>query len=294
MNVRLVDLDSKMPNLALMQISSWHKENGDVVGFDVNNPDVVYISCIFEKNADQARGVSSMYPNSEVIIGGSGVDYKTNLPESMKKVYPDYDLYPENKKSIGFTTRGCIRNCGFCIVPKKEGKLHRWQHISEFHNPEFKSVLCLDNNIGADKEWFFENTDFIIENNLKWNPIQGMDIRILSEEVAERLSQTKIDGILHFAFDNMKDEDAVLSGISILESAGINLRQKVEFYVLVGFNTTNEEDIFRCNLLKKHGTNAFVMQYSKNKDTRKLAHWANRKQLYWSVNFNDYGVMKKC
>ena len=33
MNVRLVDIDSRIPNLALMQISAWHKANGDEVGF---------------------------------------------------------------------------------------------------------------------------------------------------------------------------------------------------------------------------------------------------------------------
>lgn len=293
MDVKLVDIDSKIPNLALMQISAWHKQNGDNVGFDVDYPDLVYISCVFDKNAETARGVVTMFPESRCIVGGSGVDLTLKIPEPMQKMYPDYSIYPQNKKSIGFTTRGCIRNCGFCVVPKKEGKLCRWQHISEFHNPEFKSVICLDNNIGADKEWFFENTDFIIENNLKWNPIQGMDIRILTEDVAERLNETKIDGCVHFAFDNMKDEKAVLDGISMLKNVGLNLKQKVQFYVLVGYNTSTEEDIYRCNLLKRNGTNAFVMQYSKNKMTRKIAHWANRKQLYWSCSIEDYlnGVM---
>lgn len=286
--IRLVDVDSKIPNLALMQISSWHRSQGDITGFDTEDPDVVYISCVFEKNADQARGVAQMFPNSEVIIGGSGVDLKLKLPEYMQKITPDYTLYPDNKKSIGFTTRGCIRKCGFCVVPKKEGKLHRLQHISEFHNPEFKSVVCLDNNIGADKEWFFENTDFIIENNLKWNPIQGMDIRILSYDIAERLKKTKIDGILHFAFDNMRDEEKVKSGIDILKDVGINVRHKVEFYVLVGYNTTIEQDKYRCRLLKNAGTNAFVMQYgSRTRETKQLAWWANRKQAYWSCDVDE-------
>lgn len=286
MRVRLVDVDSRIPNLALMQISSWHRSQGDITGFDVADPDEVYISCVFSKNAEQARGISTFFPGANVHLGGSGID-NIPLPEMMQKIIPDYSLYPKNKKSIGFTTRGCIRACKFCIVPQKEGKFHRWQHISEFHNPEFKSVMCLDNNIIADPEWFFINTDYVLENNLKWNPIQGLDIRLLSSDIAERLKATKIDGCLHFAFDNMQDEKAVLDGIGILKDAGINLKHDVQFYVLVGFNTSIEEDKYRCRLLKKMGTNAFVMQYSRNEWTRKLAWWANRKWVYWSCDVDE-------
>jgi len=291
MRVRLVDVDSRIPNLALMQISSWHKSQGDITGFDTLDPDDVYISCVFSKNAEQARGISTFYQGSRIHWGGSGINYH-DLPEEMQKVFPDYTLYPDNKKSIGFTTRGCIRSCKFCIVPQKEGKLKRWQHISEFHNSEFKSVMCLDNNILADPDWFFDNTDYVLENKLKWNPIQGLDIRLLTPEIAERLKQTRLDGCLHFAFDNLKDEADVIYGIGILKDAGINLKHDVQFYVLVGFNTTNEEDKYRCRLLKTNGTNPFVMQYARTKQTRKLAHWANRKHIFWACDIDEMNKVK--
>jgi len=59
MKVLLVDVDSRIPNLALMKISAWHKSQGDETGFAIENPDMVYISCVFKKNADQARGTNS-------------------------------------------------------------------------------------------------------------------------------------------------------------------------------------------------------------------------------------------
>jgi len=287
MKVQLVNIDSKIPNLALMQVSSYHKTIGDTVGFDVSNPDKVYISCVFEKNADQARGVKLFYPDSEIILGGSGIDLSLKLPQEIQKIKPDYDLYPSTY-SLGFTTRGCIRNCPFCVVPKKEGGLHRWQHVSDFHDDRFDTVVLLDNNVAADKDWFFDNTDWILKKNLKWNPIQGMDIRILTPEIAERVKELKLNGVLHFAFDNLKDEDAVLRGIETLKNAGINIRRNVAFYVLTGFNTTIEEDIYRCNLLKQNNTNAFVMQYIPNQMTKQLARWANRKWLYWACEFEEY------
>jgi hypothetical protein len=50
MEVLLIDVDSKIPNLALMKISAYHKQRGDEVGFDIDDPDVIYASVIFEKN----------------------------------------------------------------------------------------------------------------------------------------------------------------------------------------------------------------------------------------------------
>lgn len=291
MNIRLIDVDSRIPNLALMQISAWHKQQGDTVGFDTPNPDKVYVSCIFSKNRSQALGIRTLYPDTEIIFGGSGIDLKSTLPPYMEKIKPDYDLYSA-KYDIGFTTRGCIRSCPFCIVPQKEGKIKKWQHISEFRSPDHTVVKLLDNNIYALKDWFFENTNYAIENGLKLDITQGMDIRLLTDEIAEQLKKIKWAGTIHFAFDDPKITEQVKSGIETLKDAGINPRNNVSFYVLVGFNTTPEEDIERCRLLRNLGTNAFVMQYRKTPASRRLARWANRRWLYWSCDFDDYHTTK--
>ena len=113
-----------------------------------------------------------------------------------------------------------------------------------------------------------------------------MDIRLLTPDIAKRLKEMKWNKIMHFAFDSMKEEKWVLRGIEILKDAGIDVRHKVEFYVLVGFDSTQEEDKYRCSLLKEHNTNAFVMAYEKNKWTRKISWWANRKWAYWSFDID--------
>ena len=291
--VLLVNIDSKIPNLALMQISAHHKQLGDTVGFDISNPDYVYISCIFTKNAEQARGIAALYPNAKVSLGGTGVDIYKRLPVEYEKICPDYSIYPKMDYSLGYTTRGCIRACPFCVVPKKEGKFHRWQHISEFHNPTHKKIIVLDNNVYADLDWFFENTDYVLEKNLKFNAVQGMDIRILNEEIAQRLNQIKWFGELHFAFDNLKDESKVIRGIELLKNAGIDTRHKVIFYVLTGFNSTFEEDLYRVNLLRSLDTNVFVMQYKVTPQTRRLANYANRRWLFWRIPFEEYDPKKR-
>lgn len=284
-NILLIDVDSKIPNLALMQISSYFKARGYNVGFNVSDPDQVWISCIFRKNRAQALGIAKMYPAAEIHIGGTGINYEW-LPEDMQKVKPDYDLYLSTY-SQGFTTRGCIRRCPFCIVKEKEGHLQRWQYVSEFYDSRFDTVMLMDNNLLADREWFFKNTDFILEHDLKIIE-HGMDIRLLNKGIAQRLSELKFKGCMHFAFDNMGDERAVRRGIDLLKRAGIDVRHKVQFYVLVGYNTTPEQDIYRCRLLKELGTNPFVMPYIKNEWTKKITRWANRKWIFWSSDISEY------
>ncbi|MCZ0862269.1 hypothetical protein [Methanocorpusculum vombati] len=292
MKIRLVDVDSTIPNLALMQISAYHKQRGDIVGFDVQNPDKVYISTIFSKNKSQAVGIATLYPQADIIQGGSGFDLHSTIPNPAQKIMPDYSLY-NSPYDLGFTTRGCIRKCPFCIVPEKEGKLEKWMNISDFHHPDHKTAVLLDNNILAKKDWFFDQTDWAIDHNIKLNITQGMDIRLITPEIAEQLARIKWAATLHFAFDSLSYEQAVETGLSILVDAGINIRRNVDFYVLVGFDTTIAEDIYRCNLLKRLGTNAFVMQYRKTPETIRLARWANRRNSFWAVDFENYTHGKK-
>jgi hypothetical protein len=286
MKVLLVDVDSKIPNLALMQLSAWHKSQGDSASFNEPNPDVVYASVIFSKNKHKVDGLKFYYPNSKIVIGGSGYDLSIKIPAEAQKIKPDYDLYP-SEYSMGFTTRGCIRKCPFCVVRDKEGAYHKWQHPSDFHDPHFKTMMLLDNNWYANKEWFMETSQWIIDNDVHIIE-HGMDIRILTADIARQLKKIKFDKPMKFAFDNMDNEDVVVNGIKILSDAGISPRSSVQIYVLVGFDTTEEQDKYRCRKLKELGTNAFVMPYKRTAWTKRIARWANRKWLYWSMDIDDY------
>ena len=317
MDVLFVDVDRAVdtvplwcPNLAIMQASGAHKAQGDNVGFDIEDPDIVYASIVFSKNKHIADGLQFKYPNAEILIGGSGSGDMSWLTEEMQKAYPDYDLYPSYPSgpySLGFTTRGCIRRCPFCIVYQKEGKYRRWQHIKEFHNPEYKNVVILDNNWYADKDWFFENSQYVIDNDLALNVSQGMDLRILTPEIAEQLKKIRWFKSIKFAWDNIHDEKEIMEGLQMLQDAGIALRSNVMVYVLTDFDTTLEQDIYRVNKLKhthfegqrgKGGTNAYVMQYQQIDETFKkplgnthvpyMARWSNNKWLFWSHDFVDY------
>lgn len=293
--VLLINVDSTMPNLALMKISAYHKALGDDVSFtNTHDPDYVYASIIFKKNKHCADGLKFFYPNAIIDVGGSGYDLNKTLPDHIEYLKPDYSLYPEMDYSLGFTTRGCNRKCHFCIVNEKEGNFHTKQHPARWYNPEFKTIMFFDNNILFDKEWFMEVTTWCIEKGLKIEFNQGLDIRLMDHDVATRLNEIKISRCLKFAWDNIEDEPIIRKKIQLLKDAGFTenkLRNYVELYVYTHNDKEYDSAVYRCRELKKLSCAPFVMFNMDETPTpriNKLKRWSNRKQVLWSIDIKDY------
>ncbi|MHB8101700.1 MAG: hypothetical protein ACYDEF_05895 [Methanosarcina sp.] len=305
--VLLLDVDNTIANLALMKISAWHKAKGDMIKliklnlkrgeqiyFGCTLPDKVYASIVFKKNKHALDYLVSAYPDIPIDIGGSGYTLTKKLPDEIENLKPDYSLYPDCDYSLGFSSRGCFRKCFFCMVDKKEGKFHRTQHPSEWYDPKFKDITFLDNNILADKAWFMEITSWCIENKLKVQFNQGLDIRLLDMEIAKRLLEMRTHGMVNFAWDHIEDEAVIKEKIQLLRDAGFSnnkLRAKVQFYVYVDSDEEYESGLYRCNELKKLSCNAFVMYNTENENTRRikaLQRWSIRKGIFWQFEVCDY------
>jgi hypothetical protein len=314
--IMLIDVDSTIPNLALMKISAYHKAKGDnvqlvkiklkrhkdgtlkeAVKMDLSDkPDKIYASIIFKKNKYVLDDLVLQYPDLDIDIGGSGYDLKKKLPDYIENMAPDYSLYPDNKYSIGFSSRGCFRNCYFCVVPEKEGKFRRVAHPSEWYNPEYDTIVFLDNNILADKQYFMKITAWCIENKLKLQFNQGLDIRRLDEEIARRLLEMPKHGMINFAWDHIEDEAIVKEKIALLKSVGFTknmCRAKIQFYVYVdnGSDEEYESGVYRCRELKKMWCNSYVMYNIDNERSQRikdLQRWAIRKIFYWINDISDY------
>ncbi len=285
MKILLIGSDSKIPNLALMKLSAWHKQKKDIVGFDIPDPDKIYCSVVFRKNKEQAAGLQTMFPVVPIEFGGPGWDLQNKLPPEIEKIKPDYDLYPSTY-SQGFTTRGCIRHCPFCIVPEKEGNIQIWQNPYQFYDDRFDTMMLMDNNLlAAGQDWTETVLEFFNVAGLKMLS-QGWDPRLLTEETAGMLKDIKHVKGLQFSWDNIGDEDKIIKAIKILKDAGFDLKHDISFYVLAGYNTTFEQDLYRCNRLRELGVNSYVMPYhKKNRQINRLAKWANRRWAYWSGPF---------
>lgn len=288
MKVLLVDVDSKMPNLALMKLSAWHKRKGDTVYLNrCCNPDKVYISCIFSKNRTKALGIAKMF-NCPVKIGGSGVQIQTQLPEEIEHIImPDYSLYGI-RYSMGFTSRGCNRKCPWCIVPEKEGKIKNHAPIDEFYVPCWRKLRLLDNNFLMSPKWY-DNLREIIIRKIRVDFNQGLDIRLVDQENAKMLAKCNYSDTrfkrrrLRFSFDLPGMENEVIEGINCLVRAGIK-PQHLFFYMLCGYNTTAEEDYHRFELLNNLGVLPFIQIYNNRRDDQRLrdfARWVNKRFYNW-------------
>ena len=301
MNVLLIDADrANFPPLALMKISAWHKARGDrtYLNNGCSKPDKVYVSCVFTKNAPRVRGVAKMF-SCPVEIGGYGVN-GAKLSDEIEHIRPDYDLC-DFGCSIGFTSRGCIRNCPWCIVPKMEGSLRDHAPISEFLHPDHDTCILLDNAF-LDSPRCRQNLEFIRDHELKVDFNQGLDIRSVNEKKARLLADCHyVDWdskrrCLRFSFDTPEIEPEVRRGIRLLSEAGIP-RQHLQFYMLVGFSTTFSQDWHRFEVLRELDAKAFVMKYNGRRDVPILNHfarWVNRR-YYRVTDFlgYDYGDSQK-
>ncbi len=295
-HVLLIDADgSDYPNLALMQLSTYFKKQGNEVSFGASdhNPDEVYISCVFTKNREKAILASTWYPDAEIFFGGTGFNLTSKIPLEARHLKPDYSLYPDVDYSLGFTSRGCIRNCPFCVVPKKEGWICEHSPIEEFLEPRFNKIQILDNNFLASPN-YVTKLEELIDLRKKTSFSQGLDIRLVTPENAELLSQvwyydqTFRYRRLYFAWDFPEIEPPVLKGIKTLLDAGIKPRHLM-FYVLIGYNTTYEQDKHRVQTLIDLGVMPYVMPYNDMRGTyhHHLRRWVNRR-FYMVVPWIKY------
>jgi len=255
MDLDVIKQRRPFPNLVLMKLSAYHKAIGDEIFFNSPlfcEPGITYASCVFTWNAKRRNGLSP-----DTIFGGSGIELKAELPQEVERMMPDYSLYPNIDFSLGFTSRGCVRRCLWCVVPQKEGGIRPVARIYEFWNRQHRKITLLDNNLLASPNWRQTMEDLIAEG-LEADFNQGLDIRLVNEENVEYLKRVKTRK-LRFAFDDIAYEKAFRRGIEFLLESGIGSR-KLEVYVLYGFGD-DDTDVERMVILHSYNVDCYPMLY---------------------------------
>jgi len=297
MQVRLTHIDGKLPNLALMKLSHWHRAQGDEVTLartpspSMFEPqyDLVYGSSIFQWSSGKVvKALREAFPDA--IIGGTGTDTVETVEQALgleEYEHYDYSIYPEYQWSIGFTQRGCRLNCGFCVVPKKEGKPKSINSIWDiWREGTDRAVVLLDNDFFGQELWR-ERIGEIQDGGFKVNFSQGINIRMVTPEAAEALATIRYyDGKftarrLYTAWDNLGQEKVFFKGLDMLKDAGIP-GNHVVVYMLIGYKPgeTMDEILYRHRRLKDEGCWPYPMVYNNtyaNADLKRFQRWVLRR-----------------
>lgn len=329
MKIGIIDADlisrkkHRFPNLACMKISAYHKSQGHDVSLllsynDIENYDKVFVSKVFSETP-VPDGITEL---PQVECGGTGFYYKNAppLPQEIEHFMPDYHLYDDfvagliesgvDKNalkyfldfSIGYTTRGCIRGCTFCVNEDyRASVLH--SPVEEFLDPERKYICLLDDNVLACKDWrsIFNQLN---ATGKRFQYKQGMDERLLTDEKCEVIFDSNWIGDYIFAFDNIKDRRLVERKLQLM-------RQHTDiipkFYVFCGFNHAKKDtypdgfwesdirDAFeRIRVLMSYKALPYIMRYALYRkspyrgmyDT--IARWCNQPSFVKKKSFREF------
>lgn len=298
MKVGLIDVDGKMPNLALMKISAWHKSRGDEVKwFDplFDHPDRVYASKVFNYTPD-----FGYWPDCEVFRGGTGYDIRLELPRPVERMTPDYSIYPDCDYAIGFITRGCPNCCPWCVVPEKEGHIRFDRSWREIARPDARKIVFLDNNVLASGEAVRDLWNLAVVNRglkrgetyqIDFN--QGIDSRLVPD-FADLIGSLPWLRYVRLACDSVDSILAVKLAIDAIRDW--NSRREIFIYLLVG-EDVEEANARMTELQRYKGITFFAQPYRDphkvneiSEEQQEFASYVNVKgsNMCRRISFKDY------
>lgn len=271
------------PNLALMKISAWHKTQGDTVEwFNVlsGGYDKIYSSKVFTWTPKDP------YLPADTICGGTGFDLSVVLNDEVENILPDYSLY-NCDKSYGFLTRGCIRSCPWCFVPRKEGAIRAHHDIEDF--ARHKEVVLMDNNVLAHPHGIAQ-IEKIAKLGLKIDFNQGLDARLIDDGIARLLGKVKWSPSVRLACDSISMIEPIRKAVELLRWHNVTPSQYF-CYVLVN---DIEDALERVKFLKGIYVYPFCQPYrdkdgtEPTKEQRDFARWVNHRAVFRSTTWEEY------
>lgn len=311
-----------------MKISAYQKQQGHEVELlrsydEIEAYDKIFISKVFT-DTEIPKGITEL---SWVEYGGTGFFYDKAppLPPEIEHIMPDYHLYDDfvaeslangvskialkyyTDYSIGFTTRGCIRGCSFCVNKNYRACLLH-SPVEEFVDPKRKYICLLDDNILSCKDWR-SVFDQLNATGKRFQFKQGMDERLLSDEKCEVVFSSNWIGDYIFAFDNIKDRRLVERKLQLIRRY---TPKRVRFYVFCAYNHTEPDtypedfwtkdirEVFeRIRILMSYQALPYIMRYKdyENSPFRgmyiSLASWCNQPHLFNKKSFRELVAGRK-
>jgi len=185
----------------------------------------------------------------KVRAGGPAVNLMPDYLVDVAEIGGEVDALKHHNPDATFTSRGCIRKCGFCAVPKIEGDL-----VEPLGGVDFN---------------------------------QGLDARLLTDYHAARLAGLALVAV-RLAWDHVGLESTVMTAIERLERVGF-LKRQIRVYVLIGYDDTPEDALYRFETLKAWGIWPNPQRYNPldalKRDSYVAPNWTHRElkrmMRYW-------------
>ncbi|PWJ17563.1 radical SAM protein [Jannaschia seohaensis] len=191
----------------------------------------------------------------------------------IEDLVPDYSIldhieyqYPVNDAYFTYASRGCVRKCAFCGVPKLEGAQRDTNSLSEVVEGvsklygEKRDLILMDNNVVASanfKEIIAEIIDLGFERGAKLKRgryelqrrvdfNQGVDARILCKDpmYLQQLARIALKP-LRIAFDHLGVKKPYAQAIRYSADAGLT---ELSNYMLYNFNDSPADLFERMRL----------------------------------------------
>ena len=225
---------------------------------------------------------------TEYVADAENEEEKQTLYRKARSEFKEFLDY-----SIGFLTRGCFRKCDFC-VNRNYDRVFAHSPLSEFYDPTRKKICLLDDNFFGYPKWK-EAMEDLQATKKPFKFKQGLDERLMTAQKCEFLCNSKYDGYITFAFDNVNDYPIVEKKLKLLREYS---EHQFNFYVLVAFESQDEKDIenafVRIELLMKYGCTPYIMRFEKYKESEyrgiyiTLARWCNQQSFLKKKSFREF------
>jgi len=245
--------------------------------------DAAYISVVFSWQLQKAfqRAVWYKIQGYKVMAGGPAVANNPGFLSGVAEIGGHIEALSRHNPDAVFTTRGCIRKCPFCLVPKIEGDLIE---IPDF---EPKPIICDNNLLAASRKHF----DLVVDKLKRIKQVdfnQGLDARLMTKHHAERLAELDLKAV-RLAWDNTATEPQFMRAYKLLGDAGISARF-IRVYCLIGYNDTPEDALYRLKTVWALGSFPNPMRYQPLDAIKRNSfigkHWTDRElkiyMRYWT------------
>ena len=257
-----------------------------------------YLSIVFSWNlpAAYSRAAWLHAQGYRVRAGGPAVALNPTYLADVAEIGGEIDALSRHNPNATVTSRGCIRRCPFCAVPRIEGNLR------ELADWEPKPIVC-DNNLLACSHAHFDRVIDRLKSLHSVDFNQGLDARLLTKYHADKLAELDLYCV-RLAWDSVWMEGQFMTAFEHLRSAGIPKRY-IRVYVLIGFDDGPADALYRLETVRNLGILPNPMRYQPLNSLRRDEYvaanfgWSDaelrRYMRYWSnlirvgaVPFKDF------